>query len=372
MHQPTTRSPALWARVALATLILTLLAACGVRETGQEPAPTATLPPVSPTRTVVPFEATLQADKATAMAGFFNELATAEASVAQETQPTVIPTITLSAQEATNEALRATNMARVANDIATSEAMPTPEIWPTFIIPTRAPDPGPFGFVQCEPLPIDQVLIENCWVEQINGVRVGVIAGILKTDSDQGALQVQDEVYLTPTRSGRARMVQADGLVLTVRTAGGDFFSFDVAIRQWGAPQPTATPRPLEDYPQGMVACEDPPTTFLPGNCWALLIGDRYYQLRAGAHQAEPLQGYLIMECQSIQPGGPMCERRRYNTPSQVGRVEIIAADGAVLTLRAEDGSFFGFDLQERLWITPPASSSGTITFLADADAPVE
>jgi hypothetical protein len=67
-----------------------------------------------------------------------------------------------------------------------------------------------------------------------------------------------------------------------------------------------------------------------------------------------------------------MCERRRYNTPSQVGRVEIIAADGAVLTLRAEDGSFFGFDLQERLWITPPASSSGTITFLADADAPVE
>jgi len=189
-----------------------------------------------------------------------------------------------------------------------------------------------------------------------HGKRIWVIAGKLKANPEQGALQVWDELYLTPTRSGRARMVQADALVLTVRTASGDFFSFDVATRQWGAPQPTATPRPLEDYPQGMVACEDPLTTFLLGNCWTLLNGNRYYHLRAGASQDEPLQGYLIITCENIQPGGAVCERRRYNTPSQVGRVEIIAADGAVLTLRAEDGSFFGFDLKDREWVISPAT----------------
>lgn len=325
MHQSTTCLPASWARIALATFALTILAACDVRETGQVPTSTSSLPATPPTRTTVPFEATLQADKATAMAGFEGAMATAGTE-------------------------------------------PTPEVWPTLPPnPTYDPNRSPRGFVSCEPRSIDQVLIENCWVEEINGVRVGVRAGALMTDPEQGALQIRDEVYLTPTRSGRARLVQADGLVLTVGTANGDFFSFDVAMLQWGAPQPTATPRPLEDYPQGMIACANSPTIFLAGNCWALLLGDRYYQLSAGANQDEPLQGYLIVTCQNIQPGGTGCERRRYDTPSQVGRVEIVQANGAVLILQAENNELFAFDLVRRNWVTPlatptPVSATATPT----------
>jgi hypothetical protein len=295
---------------------------------------------------------------------------TAQAPIEPPPRPSPRPTITLSPFEATNVAAKATAMTGFENGMATAAAMPTPEVWPTFVIATAAPDPGPFGFVQCEPVPWDQVLLENCWVELHNGVRVAVIAGALKTDAEQGALQIRDEAYLTPTRSGRARIVQADGLFLTVRTAGGDFFSFDVATLQWGAPQPTATPRPLEDYPQGAVICESPPTVFLQGNCWALLSGNRYYQLRAGAGQGEPLQGYLIVTCENIQPGGAICERRRYNTPSQSGRVAIIAADGMMLTLLAEDGSLFGFDLQEREWVAPPATPLPTSAPLDASGSP--
>lgn len=73
--------------IAVASLCLGVLSACGVQETAQSRAAKAS-PQAAATTTLVPYEAT-------------------------------------------QESRRATSMARVANDIATSEALPTPEVWPT-------------------------------------------------------------------------------------------------------------------------------------------------------------------------------------------------------------------------------------------------
>lgn len=312
MLKPSTPPYALGVFIAVASVCFGLLSACGVRETAQ--------------------------------------------SLAAEASQSTTPTVSLVPYEATQEARRATSMARVANDIATSEAMPSPAVHPTVIIPTRAPDPGPFGIVPCEAVSWDTVLIENCWVGLQQGVRIGVRAGALKTDTQQGALQIRDQPYLTPTRSGAAQIVKADGLVLTVQTADGSFFGFDVATLQWTNPQPTATPRAPESYPSGIVACTNVPASFLAANCWSQLLGDLFYEVQAGAFANEPMKGYLIVRCQNIQPGGSVCEPAPYQTPSDAGRIEIIAVDGLLLTLRGEDGTFFGFNVETSQWVTPPAT----------------
>jgi len=201
------------------------------------------------------------------------------------------------------------------------------------------------------------VLIENCWAEEINGVRVGVRAGALLTDIEQGALQLQDEVYLTPSRSGTARIVQADALFLTVRTANGDFFGFDVRTGQWDTARPTATPKSVDAYSRGIQPCETPPSYFLAGNCWAEILNGSYYQVRAGAARPEPAQGYINVRRQSLESGSSPWEEE-YLTPTEAGRIEVVAANDFVLTLRAENGSLFAFDLDSRTWITPPATAT--------------
>lgn len=320
-----------WALILPTTLALILLSACGARETAQSLAAEVSPVPASPTRTTIPFEATIAADKATAMAQF-------------------------------------------ANNVATSEAQSIPEVWLTLPPnPTFDPSINPQGFVSCEPAPGDQVLIENCWARDINEVRVGIRAGALITDPEQGALQVNDKVFLTASRSGRARIVQEDGLVLTIRTASGKFFSFDIATRQWLAPLPTATPRPLEAYTRGIQPCVAPPSYFLAGNCWADIIDGRSYQVRAGAAQPDPTQGYINVRKQALEPGSSMWEQE-YLTPTKAGRIEVVDAQDLILTFRAEDGSIFAFDLATRTWVTPPVTATpapATATFTTTPSATV-
>ena len=220
MTKPAHPSFNLGTLIAVASLCLGVLSACGVQETAQ--------------------------------------------SRAVEASPQAAATTTLVPYEATQESRRATSMARVANDIATSEALPTPEVWPTLPPnPTYDPNLNPRGIVSCEPVQWDQLLIENCWAEEINGVRVGVRAGALLTDIEQGALQLQDEgyinvrrqslesgsstweeEYLTPTEAGRIEVVAANDFVLTLRAENGRFFAFDLDSREWITPPATATPVP--------------------------------------------------------------------------------------------------------------------------------
>lgn len=303
-------------RLLLSLTLIVLFVGCGVRETDS----------VSPIATAQPLPPLTQ---------------------------TPWPTITWSSWTATEESLRATSMARVANDIATSVAMPTPEVWPTIITPTTVPVRGPFGFVLCEPVPWDKVIIENCWVESYNNSRVGVTAGALKTDPGQGALQIRDEVYLTPTYTGKARIVQADGLFLTIRTAGGDYFGFDVVTLQWRTPQLTATPRPREDYPQGIIPCPEDSPNFQYDTCWSALVGERYDQIQTGVFTYSPNEAVLWWKCQHIVPGGAMCEGISYDPPITTTHLRIIDVDGRRLILQVDDGTLLRFDLETRKWIMP-------------------
>lgn len=73
---------------------------------------------------------------------------------------------------------------------------------------------------------------------------ISVYAGSLSGDSGQGVLLVWDEdtkaqtvkttEYLTPKTDGALTIVDAQGMVVTLTSADGGKYQFDVAARKWG------------------------------------------------------------------------------------------------------------------------------------------
>jgi hypothetical protein len=56
-----------------------------------------------------------------------------------------------------------------------------------------------------------------------------------------------------------------------------------------------------------------------------------------------------------------------YWMPAQVGGVEIVQADGVRLTLRADDGSHWIFDVATRTWDRAPAAGAATNRWLCSS-----
>ncbi len=81
--------------------------------------------------------------------------------------------------------------------------------------------------------------------------------------------------------------------------------------------------------------------------------GRVYTHVYAGVEKRDPLQGLLLMEVitqsQSTSFGS-------YRTPLRVGPIRVIDAVGEQLTLRADDGTLFTFDVPTRQWVTPAPS----------------
>lgn len=109
---------------------------------------------------------------------------------------------------------------------------------------------------------------------------------------------------------------------------------------------PPASPRPVPaeaDVPYvpetGIFEpAEDVLARYDFANYWVGRVGGTYVTVYAGIQDAEPQQGGVWVFRDGEPVGGFL------PIPAAAGGVRIVAADGALLTLRAADGSTFTFD----------------------------
>jgi hypothetical protein len=103
--------------------------------------------------------------------------------------------------------------------------------------------------------------IENGWQEKIDGVYTQVFAGADPRDPQQGILVVcpegqEEEHFVTPRKSGAVKIIAFEGFQLTVQSADGDLFYFDVPGRVFidaiGEIVPTAAPASTTEPPMKM------------------------------------------------------------------------------------------------------------------------
>jgi hypothetical protein len=85
--------------------------------------------------------------------------------------------------------------------------------------------------------------------------------------------------------------------------------------------------------------------------------GRVYTTIFAGVERHDPLQGLIFMEVvtQSLSTSFGS-----YRTPLRAGSIQVIDAVGERLTLRADNGTLFYFDVPTRQWVmpAPPMPSS--------------
>ncbi len=124
---------------------------------------------------------------------------------------------------------------------------------------------------------------------------------------------------------------------------------------------PTVTQGPDSAWPAGIRAEPDnvlPEYSFL--NLWEDSSPSVNLAVYAGSESADMTQGIVYIQQEdrvTYQLNSDV-----YLTPEPDGPVTVTAADGHVLTLSAEDGTTFTFDVDSRTWSVPspsPSSSSG-------------
>jgi hypothetical protein len=94
---------------------------------------------------------------------------------------------------------------------------------------------------------------------------------------------------------------------------------------------------------------------------WQLIRNGKRVAVYAGASAADHAQGVVIVEVAALrkaypEPSGELVGdggRRLevYSPPKRSGALEISHADRSLLTLRAESGAMFVFDVEQRTWV---------------------
>lgn len=107
---------------------------------------------------------------------------------------------------------------------------------------------------------------------------------------------------------------------------------------------PAGTGMILED---GMVDLQSKAGSFK--NQWYKQLDNGEIRVYAGAEKRAPLQGLIVVSVR-MRPQPRSIES--YRTALQVGPVRVVSASGDQLTLRADGGTLFYFDLATRQWVT--------------------
>jgi hypothetical protein len=255
----------------------------------------------------------------------------------------------------------------------------------------------------------------NCWIVRFDNEYLYVFGGYLYnirsgdlSDTSSGAIAVAGGFngwYPTPQQLGPIRIVAVDGARVTLQTyatqAAPVTFVFDLRTRQWlepaasptSAPLPTATltrarwdatkiailegteherqtrvasgtpfastPIPLTQVEPVTTPilgisgeCMDPSTTADFGNCWSGRINNEYIFVATVIKKADLTQGLLRVYTTTVATGdfGPV---GWYSTPTRSGLIKVVDVTDYRLTLRAEDNTFFYFDVLTRQWVNP-------------------
>jgi hypothetical protein len=114
-------------------------------------------------------------------------------------------------------------------------------------------------------------------------------------------------------------------------------------------PTPAGAGRILNSKSRGL---GEPPVR----NSWVAEIGSVVIEVAAGWSREDETQGLLAIRERNTQTGeGQGLEI--FLSPTNSGALEVVDAAGQVLTLAAEDGTIFYFDVQSRQWVSAPTAS---------------
>lgn len=140
-------------------------------------------------------------------------------------------------------------------------------------------------------------------------------------------------------------------------------------------PFPTDEPRPTPTLVLGIKTspddCNNEATskeTFFALNCWSAIFNGVHITVRAGGEEqdsssGEVQQGGVIVYTRTLDLSNPMPQVSQiYETPTRAGWVTIVQVDGTRLTLQADNGATFVFDLTTRTWVRPDTHATVTAT----------
>jgi Tol biopolymer transport system component len=116
---------------------------------------------------------------------------------------------------------------------------------------------------------------------------------------------------------------------------------------------PTAPPLPTATLATGIYTdCfEGGERVVLTRNCWSAIVDDTYLFVRAGALAADMQQGVIVVARNPLPLDRDSSgDWSIYATPASRGAVRVLEVSDQRLTLSAEDGTQFVFDLATRTW----------------------
>jgi len=236
------------------------------------------------------------------------------------------------------------------------------------------------------PLPSFYV-IKNQWYSEQNGKQIIVFAGAQRSDPLQGEksldkpwpglliveinelggkfLSDEGGKYWTPTKVGPVRIVDAEGMNLTLAAEDGTIFVFDVSTRQFTS---TVSDAPISRVAGAGDIIESRNTPFhIDGydfvNYWTESkpeIGA--ITVMAGAQSNNPEKGVLVIVASPLGDKNTVLEEVAYLTPIKGGALRIVKADGEILTIVSDDGLIFVFDVPSRQFLSLPSGSNEAVT----------
>lgn len=238
------------------------------------------------------------------------------------------------------------------------------------------------------PLPSFYV-IKNQWYSEQNGKQIIVFAGAQRSDPLQGEksldkpwpgllivavnelggkfLSDEGGKYWTPTKVGPVRIVEAEGMNLTLAAEDGTVFVFDVSTRQFIS---TVSDTPISRMAGAGDIVESRDTPFYVDgydfvNYWTESrpeIGT--ITVMVGAQSNNPEKGVLVIVVSPLEDKNTVLEEVAYLTPIKGGALRIVEADGEILTIVSEDGLIYVFDVQSRQFLSLPSSSTEAVTVI--------
>jgi len=225
--------------------------------------------------------------------------------------------------------------------------------------------------------------------------------------------------YQTPTQIGALRIISEVGGYLTLRAADGSLLYFDLATRQWvsstsvATSTPYLTPTPEAPLPSDEVYKREnsyagtatriaqlthvptwppghpriyptilPKTPFSPiatrvagvgkivesghvgdlstvhgvfANQWRAEVAEQNIHAYAGIKSLTDGLDRGVVVIRVFDRNRIVIEIASYETPQRRGVVKVVDAVDQRLTLRAEDGTLFYFDIPTRQWVSPPS-----------------
>jgi len=224
---------------------------------------------------------------------------------------------------------------------------------------TSALKSWPKGIFESEQAPIcKRYVVKNRWQSDRGGKHVQIYAGNLAADPSQGLVVVLTTSadlasrtvteHLTPRNAGPVRIVDASASHLTLVSALGSMWTFDIETLKFQDSLPPV------GWPSGTFALGEArfpagqpfPANLLDiSNVWQGRIGSEYVRVFAGAYLGDPSQGVVLVQRVSEDLWHAPTPGALKAAPVKSGALRVVSVVDGRVTLSSASGLALDFDI---------------------------